>query len=61
MRHRIYLGYAVFVLLLLGVSEYRGWSYQRITEVKNVPKSVRDNPGAYRAIYRAMPHYIGGK
>jgi hypothetical protein len=61
MRHWTYLGYGVFVLLLLGMSEYRGWSYQSVNEVKNVPKSVRDNPGTYRAIYRSMPHYLGGK
>ncbi len=57
----IYIGYGALVLLLTGASEYRGWSLQRVNEVKNVPKTVRDNPGSYRAVYGSHPHYIGGK
>jgi hypothetical protein len=30
-------------------------------EMKGVPKSVRDNPGAYRSIYGGYSHYVGGK
>ena len=61
MRHTLYLGYGILLLALTGFAEYRGWSVSRINEVKNIPRSVRDNPGAYRSIYSGSPHYIGGK
>jgi hypothetical protein len=56
--------YAVFSMLVLGLvglAEFRGWSMLRYNEVQNVPKSVRDNPGAYRPIYVGSPRYYGGK
>ena len=59
--HPIYLAYGLIVLALTGVAEYRGWSLISLNEVKDVPRSVRDNPGAYRSIYRGFPHYTGGK
>jgi len=61
MRNPFYLTYGILLLALVGLAEYRGWSLSKINEVKNVPKSVRDNPGAYRAIYGGYPRYIGGK
>jgi hypothetical protein len=61
MRHPIYLAYAAMLLGMVGFAEYRGWSFQRVNEVRNVPKSVRDNPGAYRSHYAFYPRYIGGK
>ena len=60
-RHPIYLSYGLLLLGLLSMAEYRGWSFLRVNEVKNVPKTVRDNPGAYRSHYRAYPRYFGGK
>ena len=59
--HPLYLAYGLIVLALAGVAEYRGWSLISLNEVKDVPRSVRDNPGAYRSIYRGFPHYTGGK
>ncbi len=56
-----YLSYGVLVLALLGAGEYRGWSFSRVSEIKNVPKSVRDNPGSYRSVYSSYHHYVGGK
>ncbi len=58
---KLHLLYALAVIGLTGYADYRGWSFSRVNEVKNVPKSVRDNPGIYRSIYRPIPHYIGGK
>jgi hypothetical protein len=58
------IAYLVFGLLLLGgtaMSEYRGWILPRPTTVSNVPRSVRDNPGAWRSIYRGSPRFFGGK
>jgi hypothetical protein len=52
-RHPLYLLYGIAVLALLGVAEWRGWSFFSPSEGKTGnPRSVRDNPGAYR------PHYI---
>jgi hypothetical protein len=61
MSHPFYLAYGVLLLGLVGVAEYRGWSPARVNEVKNVPRTVRDNPGAYRSHYAFLPRYIGGK
>jgi len=59
--NRIYLIYGCVVLLLLGAGAYRGFSFASVNEVKNVPRSIRDNPGAYRSIYAGYHHYTGGK
>ena len=56
-----YLLYSGAVLGLLGVADYRGWSLTRATRVDNVPRSIRDNPGAYRPVYGGIPRYPGGK
>ena len=56
--------YLVFALLVLGTAafaDYRGWSFLSPDTLHNVPKSVRDNPGSYRSLYRASPRYFGGK
>lgn len=60
-QHPFYLAYGVLLLGLLGVAEYRGWSLLGVNEVKDVPRTVRDNPGAYRSHFRSFPRYIGGK
>ena len=57
-------GYLIYgMMLLTGVTwaEFRGWSLSSVDQVKNVPKTVRDNPGAYRAVYGFYPRYVGGK
>ena len=48
MRHSFYLIYGLLVLGLMGAAEYSGWSLLSVNQIKNVPKTVRDNPGAYR-------------
>jgi hypothetical protein len=53
--------YGVFLLGLTGVAEFRGWSFNRVSQQKVVPKSIRDNPGAYRSMYGGASRYIGGK
>ncbi len=42
-------------------ADMRGWLGARPSIVNNVPASMRDNPGAYRALYAASPRTIGGK
>ena len=57
------------VFLLVGLAltmaavraDTRGWFGTRPSIVNNVPASMRDNPGAYRALYAASPRTIGGK
>jgi len=57
----LYMIYGAAVMLGLGVAQYQGLSLARVNEVKNVPRSIRDNPGAYRSIYSSYHHYTGGK
>jgi len=61
MIRRLFLIYGLAVLGLLAWAEYRGWSLNRVDEVLNVPRSVRDNPGSYRSVYSSYHHYTGGK
>ena len=58
---RLYLAYGLALLSALGVVAYRGWSFTTLEETRNVPISVRDNPGSYRSIYSGYHHYTGGK
>ena len=57
----LFLIYGMAVLATVGLAQYRGWSLNRVDEVRNVPKSVRDNPGSYRSVYGSYHHYTGGK
>jgi hypothetical protein len=61
LRHPVYLLYGVLLLAAVGAAEYRGWSWSTIHQVKDVPKTVRDNPGSYRSPYAYYPRYFGGK
>jgi hypothetical protein len=56
-----YLLYSAAVLALLGAAEYRGWWITSVTRNDNVPRSVRNNPGAYRPVYGGLRRYPGGK
>jgi hypothetical protein len=58
---KAYLAYGLTVLGLTAYGQYSGWTLSRYTEVRDVPRSVRDNPGAYRPLYRGYPRYYGGK
>ncbi|HEY0928836.1 MAG TPA: hypothetical protein VGE27_02860 [Gemmatimonas sp.] len=53
---RTYAVWAMLILGLLGTAQYRGWSFTRAGMAKNNPRSVRENPGAYRSVY-----YIPGR
>lgn len=61
LRNPLYLLYGMAVLGTLGVAEYRGWSWSAVNQAQGVPKTVRDNPGAYRPHYGWFPRYFGGK
>jgi hypothetical protein len=53
--------YGLLLLGATGMAEYRGWSWNRINQTRVLPKSIRDNPGAYRSSYGGYSRYIGGK
>jgi hypothetical protein len=62
---RALIAYILYGLALLGLAsaaDYRGWTLTRVTELRNVPRSVRENPGSYRPVYRGGGGRItGGK
>jgi hypothetical protein len=58
---KLYFIYGLIVLAGLATGQYRGYSFSSVSQVKNVPRSVRDNPGSYRSVYRSYHHYTGGK
>jgi len=63
MRHPIYLLYGLLLLGWLGNTAYRGSPFlgTSVNELRNIPKTVRDNPGAYRSTYGYYGRYAGGK
>jgi hypothetical protein len=48
---RIYRLFGILVLGAMAWADYRGLSFTRYDEMRNVPKSIRNNPGAYRGMY----------
>jgi hypothetical protein len=61
MTSKIYAVFGALVLLALSGAHYVGWSPTDATEVRGVPKSVRENPGSYRSSYSGGHLYAGGK
>jgi len=57
----LYIIFGVLMLSLAGYAQYQGMSLTRVNEVKDIPKTVRDNPGAYRSHYAGYYRYFGGK
>jgi hypothetical protein len=56
--------YLIFGLLTSGgafAADRDGWLTSRATVLRNVPRSIRDNPGAYRSLYAGSPRLFGGK
>jgi hypothetical protein len=58
---KIYAVFGALVLVALAGAHFAGWSPSDATEVKGVPKTVRDNPGSYRSSYGAGRVFAGGK
>ena len=61
LRPALYLLFGMTLLGSVAVAEQRGWALRGATTVQGVPRSLRDNPGAYRPHYRSSPRYFGGK
>jgi hypothetical protein len=56
-----YLVFGILLLAVTSLADVRGWLISRPDQLQNVPRSIRDNPGAWRSIYRGSPRYFGGK
>jgi hypothetical protein len=52
LKYPVYLLTGLLILGGVAAYEWRGMAFGRGSEVRNVPRSVRDNPGSYR------PHYM---
>ncbi|MBI1865369.1 MAG: hypothetical protein HYR98_06550 [Nitrospirae bacterium] len=61
MRTSFYGVFGSVVLMFLAWAQFTGCSPWGVDEIKNVPKSVRDNPGSYRSSYGWGRTYSGGK
>jgi len=61
LKYPLYLLYGLLTVGGIGYQQYRGMGYGSVSETKRVPKSIRDNPGAYRSHYGYVPRYTGGK
>jgi len=61
LKNPLFLIYGAMLIGLSSFAQYSGWSLSRINEQKVLPKSIRDNPGAYRSTYGGYSRYIGGK
>jgi hypothetical protein len=63
MKHRLYLVYGILVIATAAAAELRGWTLSRADEARvDAPRTIRENPGAYRPIYRGTGgRYMRGK
>lgn len=60
-QHPLYVIYGLALIGAVTWAEASGVMYGSLTEGKNTPRSVRDNPGSGRGIYGVSPRYSGGK
>jgi hypothetical protein len=58
---RTYPILGVMLLFFFSAAEYWGWGYVDSDKIRNVPKTVRQNPGVYRSHYRSYGRTFGGK
>ncbi len=61
MRHPLYMIYGICVIAIMSFAQFRGIGFSSLNQSKNLPRSVRDNPGAFRPMYNGSPRYSGGK
>lgn len=63
MKARLYLVYGIIVIAVAAAAELRGWTLTRANEARvDAPRTIRENPGAYRPIYRGSAgRYMRGK
>lgn len=61
MMRLIYLLLGLGLVGASGLADSRGWLATQPDRLSGVPRSIRDNPGAYRSLYNGSPRYFGGK
>jgi hypothetical protein len=61
MRHPLFTLYGLILATAAGWTSWRDFSLSRVDQTTVAPKSIRDNPGAYRPIYIPHRRYFGGK
>lgn len=62
MKHPIFALYALSLIGTAGFLDYKGYTmFSGVNQTRTDPRSVRDNPGAYRPIYSGYNRYSGGK
>jgi hypothetical protein len=61
MRHPIYMIYGLAVIGFMGTAQFRGWTLSQLNQTRTIPRTIRDNPGAFRPMYNGSPRYSGGK
>jgi hypothetical protein len=61
LRSALFLVFGLSVVGGAAIADMRGWLATRPGVVRDVPRSIRDNPGAYRSLYNGAPRYFGGK
>ncbi|MFN7917731.1 MAG: hypothetical protein U0Q55_20460 [Vicinamibacterales bacterium] len=61
MRSPVYLLFGLALLAAAGYADLRGLFASPTQRNTNVPRSIRQNPGAYRSLYNGSPRVFGGK
>ncbi len=61
MKHPLFALYALSLIGGASWLDYKGYSFSSVNQTHTDPRSVRDNPGAYRPIYSGYHRYSGGK
>ena len=61
MRSPLYLLYGMGLLAAMSFAQWRGFTLGSLNQAREVPRSIRDNPGAYRSTYGGYSRYTGGK
>ncbi|MGC4081301.1 MAG: hypothetical protein QM736_04090 [Vicinamibacterales bacterium] len=61
MLRTLYLLLGLAVLGAAGYADLRGYIAARPSTINNIPRSIRQNPGAYRSLYNGSPRLFGGK
>ncbi len=59
--YKLFQIYGIAVMALLALAHWTGWAWVDLDRLRDVPRSVRDNPGSYRSVYTHYTHYTGGK
>jgi hypothetical protein len=60
-RNPFYTAYGALLLLMLGTVQYTGFSLGSLDQARQLPKTIRENPGVYRPNYGSAPRTFGGK